>query len=789
MLPKQKFNTGRQDGLFCLICSSKMTEVVLLLFILVIFCSCLTDNGFLRLAFRPVIAEAAGTDSSEMDVVIVIDTSGSMNYTDPDHMAAEAALLFLNMLEERGSRAAIVSFSDEVQVLRPLQELRMDEEGEALRSLLETLPGKGDTDLGAAAKMAVDLLKTEKTSREEGSVNQAILFFTDGCIDLPDETREETSRVQFSEAVGAAASRDCRIYTIGLDHPDNESEYHLDETILKEAAERSGGSYRYVREASQLPEVFHLVFSDFIESRSRRIGDLTGTGEQQSSMQITIPDNSVLEADIILIPADQSGPFYGSDPDSVQNPASSGFGAASDGDSEDEAGTGTGEIMLSDPSGSQADLMKSGTIRLIRTKAYTLIKLIAPECGIWNLSVSDEKDYHVHVNLLLQYQIDFVSKMEEVDETAQKRSDTVKVRAYFERDGRKIEDPKLYEQFSCTAQIYRENSPLAWGYPEEEPAVLSFSEEAGCWEETIEVYPGSSVSVLAHAEGDTLSRDGGMLHFTSSGSDAIIVHRLPESICLAGFFPEDAVLELDLGSCFEAWDGSACMISVSEGMAESFGSDMLPKAGSFLLRGIHSGSGTLAFDVRDRYGNQIPFSIPVTVMIRWEKIRIILLICAGVIAAGLIIWLLSFRNKKQHGSPGGACLQKLVFRLDGFSSEEGTLVCFMDKDAERLDRLWTKGRTANADEKERFEQIILKAGSSLSQIRVGRKLFRRQGGGLIIASAGRDSILVNCYGNHCRRMLLQDQDAFEIHLLQVSGENGKSGKIILYGEFEEGPFL
>lgn len=686
--------------------------------------------------FPQVCRCAPGDGASGMDVILVLDTSGSMKYTDPRNMTAEAALLFLNMMEETGCRAGILTFSDEVRTLRGMEPLHMKEQEDELRLLLAQQERGGDTDLGAAAMAALDMAED----------NTAVLFFTDGMVDLPDENEKERSFKQAKEAAGLASGRNIPFFCVGLDDRENHSDYHPDRELLEELSRQTGGSFRCVEDAQELPELFHLVFSDYIESRSKRVGDLQGGQEGEQSLNFTIPDGSVLEANVILLPADsekadpeESFP-QGTDPEETKKP--------------DQL-----IVHLYSPDGTE---VKSGnTVRFCPSRAYTLLKLIEPSPGEWRLSVSSEEKYHVHVNLLLHYELELVS------EARQETDGTAGIWIRFMRAGEALKDEQLYRQFACSLRLEREDTPGVWEDALESLLNVPYDASCGCYHTQIPVYPGSSVQIRAEAAGETLLAKADVLRFTSRESDAIIVDRLPERITLEGMFPEDTTLTFDTSGLFRSWDGSVVTVRARARDEENL--RVRQEQEGLMLQGIKSGSCELILTAQDLYGSRKECRVPVQVQIIWEKVRVLLSAAAGGIAI-LIFAVFLALHRKNHSMKGTFLLtdepfsgeeEGISFPLEEFGGKVTMEQVITGKEGGSSGNAGTQGRMLlERYPAGRRTQIL----TALSLITVQEVRCARKGQRIRLKNRGQGAALFDCYGTMARNVALQDQDTFEIRL-------------------------
>ncbi len=358
----------------------------------------------------PPHARASDKEEAGVDIAIVVDTSGSMKSTDPNHIAIEAAKLFIDMTEISDTRIALVTFSDQLGRVTTLKDIHTISDKESIKSNLNEISYQGDTDMGLALEKGYEILKEGRKDKKQ----QAILFFTDGNIDLnKSKTRtNEESLQETSNMVDKSSKDGIPIYTIGLN-----SDGSVDEKLLSDIAKKTNGRSYLVDKPEVLPEIFNEIFADFINSNIISLGEYTTDGKNYTEVPVEIPNNSVLEANIIVLS-----------------------------DKKMEA------IELYNPSGKMVPLNSEKALRS-ESKQYTLLKLITPEKGNWKLRMKGANGCKVHINLIFNYKVKLANKAELVTNGA---DSYIKVTSWLEKDGEKIEDEALYSSF--TGKVYC-NSP------------------------------------------------------------------------------------------------------------------------------------------------------------------------------------------------------------------------------------------------------------------------------------------------------------------------------------------
>lgn len=165
-------------------------------------------------AVEDVELHSLAESGQQVDVVLVIDTSGSME-GDALASAVAAALRFVTTLPDE-IRLGILTFSDRARVLQPVS----DDHAQALEAL-GTLEARGETALydalGAAARMF------------SGTAQRNIVLLSDGG--------DTASHSGLKSATAAARSAGATVYAVGLNTPDT------DVAALRSIAQATAGRY------------------------------------------------------------------------------------------------------------------------------------------------------------------------------------------------------------------------------------------------------------------------------------------------------------------------------------------------------------------------------------------------------------------------------------------------------------------------------------------------------------------------------------------------------------------
>lgn len=174
-----------------------------------------------------------GTDVVLLDLSLILDSSGSMSWNDPDGLRKSAAKNFVDALLP-DDRAAVVDFDSWSYVLQGLTSNK-----EAVKSAIDRIDDWGGTNIAAGVRTGTDLLIN---NGDPDRARMAILL-TDG-VGYYDDTL--TARANANEIA---------IYTIGLGND-------VDPALLGRIATGTGGQYYHVSSPDELPQVFRRISED-----------------------------------------------------------------------------------------------------------------------------------------------------------------------------------------------------------------------------------------------------------------------------------------------------------------------------------------------------------------------------------------------------------------------------------------------------------------------------------------------------------------------------------------------
>jgi len=196
------------------------------------------------------IAEENAHSSPPMDVVLIMDSSGSMKNTDPDQLRKPAAKLFISLLSPT-DRSSVVSFSDKGYPVAFLTPVDSTKNKERLFSAVDKISTRGMfTNLYGALEGARRVFERNPVPDRK----KIIILMTDGKMDLGDAIQTDALKKQLKEEMLPwLAKDDIEVHTIAFTE---QSETQL----LKELSSATNASFNIAKTDKELHTVYSTIF-------------------------------------------------------------------------------------------------------------------------------------------------------------------------------------------------------------------------------------------------------------------------------------------------------------------------------------------------------------------------------------------------------------------------------------------------------------------------------------------------------------------------------------------------
>jgi len=186
-----------------------------------------------------------------VDVVVVLDSSGSMRHNDPDMLRVPAAKLLFSLLQSQ-DRVAVVSFSDQGYPVRYLTALNAPAQLDSVFAAVDRVSSKGAfTNLYGGLVAAQRVLRRDPPDDER---KRAIIFMSDGVMDVGNPARDRKLRKRLQqELLPQLVESNIAVHSVAFTE-------QSDIELLQRISEDTGGMYHLARNDADLHKIFADLF-------------------------------------------------------------------------------------------------------------------------------------------------------------------------------------------------------------------------------------------------------------------------------------------------------------------------------------------------------------------------------------------------------------------------------------------------------------------------------------------------------------------------------------------------
>ncbi len=265
-----------------------------------IFLCCIMLSVFFP---QTVYAVEVTPEEASIDIVFVIDCSGSMKANDPSKTGLDMVQAFIDTAQSESVQVGYVAYNDTIVSYSVLEPIEAVQKRDALKSEIASIQYSGDTDIGQGISYAYEILSAGKGSRH------IMVLISDGETDLPaaSERTKEQSDYELGQCVSQCSKEDIQIYTIAF------GKYDGNKAVLEEiAAETDAGSYS-VQSPMDLIEVLYGIFQDSLFYQIQQFSNGVYAGGNQE-IKCVLNASYLDEIDILLLssaPIGKSAVKYG----------------------------------------------------------------------------------------------------------------------------------------------------------------------------------------------------------------------------------------------------------------------------------------------------------------------------------------------------------------------------------------------------------------------------------------------------------------------------------------------
>jgi len=563
--------------------SRKMKSVLGFAFVMVLLIAMFAIPATKRTAY------AAGDSGKTVNVVFVVDESGSMENNDAQKLRYKAINLFLQHTMDSGNNVGFVRFSDKIENY-DIRELNGINAKSNFADLVSNGTTAGGTDIGGAIDTATEMLVKDGDS----SLESVIILLTDGKTDLAGNSKEKdangkiksnmtVSEERKAEAIDRAQSNGIKIYSVCLNT--GTSAAAVEE--VKAISDATGGSWIEVKNPNDFQKAFLNMLGEILDIEIPDFDEHTidSSGVYEETFMIPIGVN---EVNITI---------------NTENDIT---------------------VELYDPDGNKVDLSNS----ILITDWYQFVKLLKPDCGEWTLKVIGDPGTKIELSLI--YDNDVKISLYDNSTGTVVYNQPVEVEVAVTNCGNPVTDPAVFKRIPVILEVVNTTAGTTEDItiPDGKLKYDLIFTESGKYEVTAMIDDGRYVLCS-----ETLSFE--LTNVGPSAQDFTIERSV---------FPWTAAEVIDLSQYVSDPEGLPVTIELKS-------SDLV--AGTYSISGDEltveiskCKNGTVSFTATDNEGETVTFTGTFEIK---NLMTIIIIVVACIIA--LVIIILVVKNIKYKGAP------------------------------------------------------------------------------------------------------------------------------------------
>lgn len=355
-------------------------------------------------------AAQAGASDNRYNVVVVLDASNSMNYTDPDGLRYEAVGQFVSLLAEEGNVLGVVVFSTGVEAASEPVRLSGSGGKTAAMDFFESTQTYSYTNIGAALDTAVNMIQNSGS----GDLPSVILFLSDGNTEMPTDDELTQSLDLKADAIQRARDAKIRIYNVCLN-----ANGKADTSEMDQISQATDGVFEEVKSPEDLKRVFNQFYDLIYGTSTVTIAEDVFPDSGVLETPFSIPGIGVEEVNIVI------------------------------------NGTTSG-VSLLDPDGKECG---GDQMTVTSKKTFTLVKLTDFVPGDWTLVTRGTPGDQIKINMVYNTNLSVdISTFENNSVTA---GETVSINAKLSAGGKTADSREMYSGYSAVLEIYGADDSLA----------------------------------------------------------------------------------------------------------------------------------------------------------------------------------------------------------------------------------------------------------------------------------------------------------------------------------------
>lgn len=227
-----------------------------------------------------VYAKEIASQKQELELMFVLDTSGSMRSNDRNKMALDMMSAFIDTIHTEHIKIGFVAYSDKiVSSVSPIS-IENNTERKKIKKQISDTDYSGNTDIG------LGLLKAYENVKQDSNNKRILVLISDGETDLGQVSKEqeEEAKQRQEQVVLTCEKEEIPIYTVAF------GDYDGNQKVLEKIAKQTKASSYVAKSPETLIDVLYGIFDQNVSYKIQEITNSTyANGEQEISYRNLSP--------------------------------------------------------------------------------------------------------------------------------------------------------------------------------------------------------------------------------------------------------------------------------------------------------------------------------------------------------------------------------------------------------------------------------------------------------------------------------------------------------------------
>lgn len=227
-----------------------------------------------------VYAKEIASQKQELELMFVLDTSGSMRSNDRNKMALDMMSAFIDTIHTEHIKIGFVAYSDKiVSSVSPIS-IENNTERKKIKKQISDTDYSGNTDIG------LGLLKAYENVEQDSKNKRVLVLISDGETDLGQVSKEqeEEAKQRQEQVVLTCEKEEIPIYTVAF------GDYDGNQKVLEKIAKQTKASSYVAKSPETLIDVLYGIFDQNVSYKIQEITNSTyANGEQEISYRNLSP--------------------------------------------------------------------------------------------------------------------------------------------------------------------------------------------------------------------------------------------------------------------------------------------------------------------------------------------------------------------------------------------------------------------------------------------------------------------------------------------------------------------